>query len=616
MATRRLNLHLRQPVLLASVAIAGATTLALAGPASAQSYAVVQSVPPPAAGELSDALRRLARSPADFDALIAAGRASLALDDIDAAIGFFGRADVVRGGDPRVKAGLATAYLKTDRPIEALQMFTQAQDAGAAPVSLAADRGLAFDLVGDNASAQAQYRLALTQGANAEVSRRLGLSQAISGDRKGFEATLLPLLQRRDFAAFRVRAFGLAILGDEQEAVSIAEAVMPRDLSGRITPYLRYMAKLTRPQQAAAANLGAFPRAAQIGREDPRFAQYAGPARVNPGGADARLAPSGQPLGPRKPETAPKLSKRAAAAAERQREREAAQRAKQQRQAAAQPVARSVAPTVAQPPVVIARAELPAVAPAPVQVSLPQVQPVPATATPPIVITPVQQQPQPTIVAQPVVTPPPSPPPAVAATALVVAEPALPSTPVTAVVGPAIDLPTVNPTPATVGVPVIAAAPPEPQSLRDAFADFNLADVKAAPAAGAVDITAIKPKREVVEPKVAAAKAAPAKVTPAKATPPPPSPKPKVPSRVWVQVATGKDPQALAFDWRRYAKKAPQLLGKREPFTAKWGETRRLLAGPFDSPKAAAKMVADLKAAGIDSFTFTSEAGEDVAALK
>ena len=42
-------------------------------------------MPPPASADLSAALQRLARSPADFDALIAAGRASLAMGDVDAA---------------------------------------------------------------------------------------------------------------------------------------------------------------------------------------------------------------------------------------------------------------------------------------------------------------------------------------------------------------------------------------------------------------------------------------------------------------------------------------------------------------------------------------------------
>jgi hypothetical protein len=144
---------------------------------------------------------------------------------------------------------------------------------------------------------------------------------------------------------------------------------------------------------------------------------------------------------------------------------------------------------------------------------------------------------------------------------------------------------------------------PTPAGLADAFAEFSSASTARAPAAGAVDITALKPKREVAKP-------------PAPPPPPPPPPKPKVPSRMWVQVATGKDLKALAFDWRKFGKKAPALLGKRDAFTAKWGVSQRLLTGPIDSAKAANKLVADLKAAGIDAFTFTSEVGEEVAPLR
>ncbi|MFN3510417.1 MAG: tetratricopeptide repeat protein, partial [Tsuneonella troitsensis] len=184
----------------------------VSAPLAAQSYAVVQAVPGPASGELSSALQRLARNPADFEALVAAGRASLALDDVDAAIGFFGRAETVRAGDPRVKAGLASANLKSGRPIEAIDLFAQAQASGAQVEAIAADRGLAYDLVGDNASAQGQYKLALSRNRDDEIVRRMALSQAIAGDTRAFEATLLPLLQRRDLAAYRARAFGLAIL--------------------------------------------------------------------------------------------------------------------------------------------------------------------------------------------------------------------------------------------------------------------------------------------------------------------------------------------------------------------------------------------------------------------
>jgi Flp pilus assembly protein TadD len=549
---------------------------------AAQDRAVVQPLPPPAAGELTEALRRLARSPGDFDALIAAGRASLELNDIDAATGFFGRADAVRPGDPRVKAGLASANLKSDRPIEALQMFDQAQAAGASPASLAGDRGLAYDLVGDNVSAQAQYRLALTQGPDPEITRRLGLSLAISGDKKGFEAALLPLLQRRDFAAYRARAFGLAILGEEQEAVSIVEAVMPRDLASRITPYLSYMPKLTRAQQAAAGNLGAFPRAAQIGRDDPRFAQYAGASNAPgaQGSADSRLTPTGQPLGPKK-QAAPAPTQRQRAA-DRKREREAK---------------RTPSPAAA-----------------------PRQAPVPAASTPPVAVARANPTPTPAIV-QARVTPPPPPPAAQAPASLPAPVIELPPQPVVvAQLPPSTAAPGFELAPSSGAVatpPVVVRTDPPPASpaqetisLAAAFADLSDPHRASAPAAGAVDITSIKPKREVVEPLQTS------KPKPPPPPPPPPPPKSKAPSRVWVQVATGKDLKALAFDWRRFGKKAPELLAKRDAYTAKWGVSRRLVTGPFDSERAASKFVSDLKKAGIDSFTFTSEAGEEVTLLK
>src|SRR5690606_12488554 len=134
--------------------------------------------------------------------------------------------------------------------------------------------------------------------------------QAIAGDQQASEATLLPLLQRRDLAAYRTRAFALAIMGKADEAVSIAETMLPERLSDRISPYLRYMPRLTRSQQAAAANLGVFPQAAEIGRDDPAIAANGGQAGAPPPvrTADARLVPAGEPLGsPPRGDSAPPL---------------------------------------------------------------------------------------------------------------------------------------------------------------------------------------------------------------------------------------------------------------------------------------------------------------------
>ncbi|HBC15874.1 MAG TPA: SPOR domain-containing protein, partial [Erythrobacter sp.] len=182
--------------------------LAVQGAPALAQREIVQPLPGAGEQKLSDALSRLARNSQDVTALLDAGEAALELDDIDAAIGFFGRANELSPGNPRTSVGLARAYTRSHRPIEALRLFAEAERAGVPDTRMAQDRGLAFDLVGDAASAQQLYRLALDNGAGAETVRRLALSQAISGDREAFEATLLPLLRDGDVPAFRTRAFG------------------------------------------------------------------------------------------------------------------------------------------------------------------------------------------------------------------------------------------------------------------------------------------------------------------------------------------------------------------------------------------------------------------------
>ncbi len=259
--------------------------------------AVVQPLPTPEVKRLNEALRELGRRPRDVNVLIAAGKASLKLNDLDAAMGFFGRAQDIDADNAQVKMGMAAVYLRSGSPIEALRLFNEAEAAGASAREVMLDRALAYDLVGNNEAAQAAYREAQEIDSTSEGVRRLALSQAISGDANGFEETLRPLLRDRNYAAFRTRAFGLAILGDTQGAAAIADAVMPRDLASRMIPYLEFMPRLTKSQQAAAANLGIFPRAAEIGREDPRIARFAREGSEIANAASDRLAPSGTPLG-------------------------------------------------------------------------------------------------------------------------------------------------------------------------------------------------------------------------------------------------------------------------------------------------------------------------------
>ena len=470
------RLLLRIPLKLLTVAFAP-IGIAATAPLAAQestSREVVQPLPSKDVQRLNRALMQLAKRPQSVDALIEAGEASLAVGDLDAAIGFYGRAEDLSPNNAQVKLGMASVFLRSGRPVEALPLFAAAQSAGAQARDLLSDRGLAFDLVGDSESAQAAYKraIALDDDDN-EAKRRLALSYAISGNRSGFEETLAPLLDQRDFASFRTRAFGLAIMGEQDRAAAIVDAVMPRDLAGRITPYLAYMPRLTKAQQAAAANLGIFPRAADIGREDPQIAAYVSGASSSDASArtaDSKLEPAGEPLG--------------------------------------------------QQPARAAEATSPGVE-------------------------------------------------------------------------PGFDLAT------SASQPAPSEPEVQPASVADAFADIGSSDLPAASSSGnAVNLAAIEIPRE----------AAP--------EPEPEVKEPEHPSRIWVQLATGRDVSALKFDWRRFARRVPELLGDFEPHVTPWGQANRLLAGPVASQDEARDLINALKAKGIDTFRFTSPEGVEIQELK
>ena len=528
--------------------LAGAAPLLSLQPLAAQ--AVVQAVPPPELGDLQAALAVLARDPSDLGALIRAGKASIALGDLQAALGFFRRAQAISPHNGEVEAGLAAVTLRQGEAVEAVKLFEQAGRDGVPPASHASDHGLALDLVGDNVAAQRFYREALKQGDDPEVLRRLALSQAISGDQRGSEATFLPLLQRSDLAAYRTRAFAMAILGRGEEAVSIAETMLPESLSNRMAPYLRYMPRLTRAQQAAAANLGQFPPANEIGHDSPAMAAYSArsaPQLVAASGPDARLQPAGEPLG---------SSQRSGG---RNKDRDTAR----------------VAPTQAPAVATRAAAARPTPTPTPAPIASAPVAPTPAATTAP-------KASQPVLVAS-IKTPPPPSSTSAVATSGAIPRPSL-----------------------SISEP--RAAPPAPEeetvdtrvSLAEAFADLSRPPATGArPKSGAVDITKIDPPREKPVP------------------PPPPKPKPPViPKRYWVQVATGRDVHALAFDWRRIKREGADLLKSSDAYTASWGQTNRLVTGPYDSASDAQKAVTALRAKGLDTFAFTSEQGEEVRPLK
>ena len=204
-------------------------------------------------------LRVLARDPGDLDALSGAGSAALAVGDADAAINFYVRAEKISPRDGRIKAGLGSALIQKEQPRAALRLFDAATDLGVAPYEVALDRGLAYDLRGDNKRAQAEYMMLLHVRSDAEATRRLALSLAMSGDRAGALAALDPLLRRRDIPAWRARAFVLAMTGDAAGAEEAAYAVLPRYQADALKPFLQRLASLKPAEKAAAVHFGHFP---------------------------------------------------------------------------------------------------------------------------------------------------------------------------------------------------------------------------------------------------------------------------------------------------------------------------------------------------------------------
>ena len=672
------------------------------------SGAVVQPLPGQQSYQLNAALTRLAANPRDIGALIEAGNAALSLGDNEAALGFFGRADQLSPNDFRVKSALASALVKNEDPFGAIPLFDAAERAGAHDGSLAGDRGLAYDLVGDNPNAQRYYRQALATAPNDEIVRRLALSLAIAGDRKAAEATLLTQLRRNDPAAWRTRAMMLAILGDTEEAVKIATATMPRDLSDAMVPYLRYMGRLTPAQQAAAANFGHFPRAAQIGRDDPRVARYAAlnPRRAVP--AAVAFAAKDDDRGKDKRDRSERRRERVRddGIKDLARPREVIQRSKVPLIPAPATPAPVFAPAPVQaartfPPVRVAAATLPPVTFArPVEFRAVQA-PVPAPSPTPSAVqagAPVLAvKPAPLALPAPGVGPPfaslsikpaivqagtiPTPAPAsILATAAPVS-PAftlLPGSSARSAVSPAVQpaasaldlarraqqtagdavttampkpsVPIAGPvaTSSAVAAPKVAPAPkpapsPAPTPRRDlasAFSDFRppvdeqrdvaMVDISKLPSrakklapidergpipdaptgtkriATADPATAIAGKKAVDAKAGKAAKVADKVIKPVV---------PSHPSRIWVQLGVGRDKGALGFDWRKLGKTQADLFKARRPWTTPWGQTNRLLVGPFETQAAAQTFLKDARKKDGDAFVWTSPAGQAVEPL-
>ncbi|MBP7952309.1 MAG: hypothetical protein KAZ17_02360, partial [Sphingorhabdus sp.] len=299
---------LRRIALSCTAICAAGTGLAPVMAAQSGSWPVESAPPPPTpivtqadinSELLRSAIRRIANRPRDADALIDAGNASLALEDPAAALNFFKRADVLRPAHGRIKLGMASAHLRTENPFEALRLFDEAIKLGISERAVAADRAIAFDLLGNFSRAQQDYSLARSAASSDELTIKYAVSLSLSGKVNEADTLLNPLLSRNVSEAWRARAFLLAARGDQRESLRVTQGFMDARSVSKFEPFLRRMPELTGAQQAAAIHFGHFP-VRNIGRDSVavRTVAAAGSAAAStsPRGGE-RLIPSGQPFG-------------------------------------------------------------------------------------------------------------------------------------------------------------------------------------------------------------------------------------------------------------------------------------------------------------------------------
>lgn len=562
-------------------ALASALLLA-ASPALAQGE-VVQAHNPDA-DALATQMRVLAENPRDVEALLAAARLSTRLGDLSGALALLQRAESIEPGNPRIASNRAAVLVRQERPGEALRLFQRAEAQGVDVREFAADRGFAYDLLGQPLLAQRDYKLALSMRREDELVRRYALSLGVSGNRAEAERELDSLLRAQDRAAWRARAFILAMNGDVAGAEKIAETMMPGAAGKNLVPFFRRMATLPTADRAFAVHFGELSPT---------------PARL----ADARLAPSLPAYGASAPVQV----------------------------AQTQPVKAATTPPRENP-----RGRRATSKPAPVQMARAEVAPLARPVT-------TQPAPQPAYTPPPAPVPTYTPPPARAqpsaplptrrvgaedsALASIIAHIDVPASERAAASRPVVLPPTVA-TPAPKPV-VTVRAKPQPKPVEDEEAKpartplkkgkaEEVAEAKTGKAglkkgARLDDEGDAKPgkasaKKGVKDEDVADAKPAKGK----KGEPKKPDPKKTDPERVWVQVASGANEATVDRAWKTVSGKATKLFKPHGGWWMPFKATNRIVTGPFKTNGEAQAFVNKLAGEGVSAFVVTSEAGQKV----
>ncbi len=546
------------------------------------------------AAQLAENLKALARDPFNVDALLLAGGGALAVGDPNAAFGFFARAEELSPGNYRAKIGLGSALTLMEKPRDALRAFDEATSLGAPEAELLADRGLAHDLEGDPKKAQRDYLAALKIRSSDEVTRRLALSLGVAGERDAALARLEPLIKQNDQGAWRARAFILAMNGDPAGAEKIVRMVAPADVAKSLTGFMQRLPGLSAGAKAAAVNFGTLPASGQgpqMASVDDEFRPVDRLAVASLTAAEperrAVVAPAPDPRQSRRPGREAKANDniiRTASAP--------IQSVQIGRQSGSE-AAKAATPDRGDGAVIVAAVQEPTKAPA-----LSSARPGPLFEVP--AARPKQSAPS-------VVGPPASKAPAILAPPIAAPTPTPPEPVVQAPVEQREMVVAVAEAPPS-------APPPTPRTLADLVRTLELEEESAPvalPDAEKMRVLRIAAQRKAAaEEKARLEKAAEERriaEEAAKAR--------RNPARIWVQIATGRNTEALPRTWRQIRDSAPKALEGKRAWYVGFRQTNRLLVGPLRSSSAARDLLNDLAREGVQATLFSSEAGQEIERL-
>jgi Flp pilus assembly protein TadD len=191
-------------------------------------------------------------------ALEAAGGNALRRGDGASAFGYFAGWASQDRTNPRAMLGLGASLILRQQPDEALPVLARALELGAPRGAVAAQKGLALDLLGQQRDAQIAYAEAIAADpADRTNPQRMALSLAISGDR----AAALRMMGRfaDDTSSVDVRrtlATVHALSGSLAVAEEIGAATLPPEQARAVAAFHAGLSRLSPAQKAAAVHFG------------------------------------------------------------------------------------------------------------------------------------------------------------------------------------------------------------------------------------------------------------------------------------------------------------------------------------------------------------------------